>query len=176
MPNRFDRRLKGSGLIPGSSSCKTKNVNVPMNNNITNTKKTNNTSVTNSRQINLKTNVNTMVILENHKTSINKLNDMIKKVVEEFKETEKKNESNYNFTYNKINDIETFLENITFDNSLNIKEEEVDTSNNITLSINEVNKSEIDISNKKNTFDYNIINNKINELMSRIDILSKQNR
>ncbi len=175
MPNRFDRRLKGSGLIPGSSSCKTNTVNVPMNNNITNTKKTNNTSVTNSRQINLKTNVNTMVILENHKTSINKLNDMIKKVVEEFKETEKKNESNYNFTYNKINDIETFLENITFDNSLNIKDEEVDASNNITLSINEVNKSEIDISNKKNIFDYNIINNKINELMSRIDILSKQN-
>ena len=77
MPNRFDRRLKGSGLIPGSSSCKTKTTNIPMNKNIqkpsSNTKVTNTVSNTKVKQSNiLKTGVNTMVILDNHKNSINK--------------------------------------------------------------------------------------------------------
>jgi hypothetical protein len=189
MPNRFDRRLKGSGLMPGSSSCKTKTTNIPMNKNIkkssSNTKVTSKVSNTQVNQsISLKTGVNTLVILDNHKNSINKLNDMLKKVVNEFKETKKKNETNYNFTYDKINDIETFLEKITLDNSLNMIDDNViddninnDNLNDISLAIKEVpNTFKLnDVSDKTNKFNQDMLNNKLNKLIVEMDILKSEN-
>mgnify|MGYP001378106071 CR=1 FL=1 len=191
MPNRFDRRLKGSGLIPGSSSCKTKTTNIPMNKNIqkssSNTKVTNTVSNTKVKQSNiLKTGVNTMVILDNHKNSINKLNDMLKKVANELKETEKKYETNYNFTYGKINDIETFLEKITIDNSLNVIDDNSinviddnlnNNSDNISLTISEIPTTfkSNDISDKTNKFNQDMLNNKINKLIAEMDILKSEN-
>lgn len=195
MPNRFDRRLKGSGLLPGSSSCKTKTTNIPMNKNIqktssntkvtstvSNTKVTSTVSNTKVKQSNsLKTGVNTMVILDNHKNSINKLNDMLKKVANELNETEKKYETNYNFTYGKINDIETFLEKITIDNSLNVVNDNNDNlnnnSDNISLTISEIPTTfkSNDISDKTNKFNQDMLNNKLNKLIVEMDILKSEN-
>ena len=184
MPNRFDRRLKGSGLIPGSSSCKTKTTNIPMNKNIqnssSNAKVTSTVSNTRVKQSNiLKTGVNTMVILDNHKNSINKLNDMLKKVANELKETEKKYETNYNFTYGKINDIETFLEKITIDNSLNVIDDNslnVIDDNSINVIDDNINNDiSNDISDKTNKFNQDMLNNKINKLIAEMDILKSEN-
>tara|TARA_B100000900_G_scaffold315841_1_gene274752 strand:- start:2140 stop:2934 length:795 start_codon:yes stop_codon:yes gene_type:complete len=129
MPNRFDRRLKGTGIKPGEGSCSTTRSNLTL------TSKsvisTNNT--TTSTRVVTTNNIDYGTILKNHKNSINKLNSDIN-------ETNIKNETNINFIYKKIEKIEEFLENITVDVSSNMNEdkEELRNDNQLHMKINEL--------------------------------------
>lgn len=131
MPNRFDRRLKGSGLNPGDGVCTKKNTNntfgiqsrsLISSNRAINRMSRNNIASQNTKistTQNISSDINTKNILNNHKESINKLNEKINSIFESIKNNQDGHEKNFNKTYEKINHIEGFLEDITVDTSGN---------------------------------------------------------
>ena len=186
MPNRFDRRLKGSGLKPGEGSCsknKKSNLSYATKYNTSSLqqstrimKRTHQVSNQNTKIQAIESNkidtndINVKKILSNHSTFMKKIKEQIN--VLENKNTELKEgiEKNINFTYQKISQIEGFLDTIT------VEEKEVEPivdSSNQNLVGNDIlamSKEIIvdKITNNKNRFEIEILDSTIKKIKDDI--------
>lgn len=194
MPNRFDRRLKGSGLKPGEGSCsknKKSTLNYATKYNTSSLqqsnrimkrtqyeKKQNAKTETNETRQPVTNDINIKKILSNHSTFMKKIKEQIN--VLENKNTELKEgiEKNINFTYEKISQIEGFLDTITVEEKENEQVLDCSNQNMVRHDILAMSKEIIvdKITNNKNRFEIETLDSTIKKIKECIDNDNEKNK